>query len=487
MMSALSVPLTQTNPRSRMQLAYVASLLLGEAVLLILLAKLIPRLFGGAGGETLSVWAVAGTLLLGFVVSRWLANPQLSGRQRVFRGIAITLISLQIIGAADLSESARIWNMSWLIDLGSPSSGVWRKDGLDETGLPVQGSVDQLLAALMLFPIWFRGVALGSSEIEERNFANYAIWGFIVLAVSFPFIDNAGIEDSYRVLALLWVIVGLFTIALKQAANPNQVQGLGVGQAGISIVATLAALVVGVTLFLLLVTGVVGLIAGSGVVEPVLDVLGVILRAIITAISYILWPFFWLVEQIREALSPQPPEVIEAIQEGIGRPPEDLDGEEAEPDPTAGIVLVRVLGGIAAVVVLTALAILFFRRFLRREPSGDEERESVWSEADVLGDLMAGLRGLGARFRRDAHGTTPDAPIAALYYELLEHAESRGTTRAVHRTPLQFAAALSRTYNDPLPAQISEAFSAFRYGGQEPSRVQMSHLESSWNTLKESP
>lgn len=486
-MSTLAAPLTQANPRGRMRFAYLASLLLGEAVLLILVAKLIPRLFGGPDGETLSVWAVAGTLALGFAVSGWLANPELSGRQRVFRGIAITLIALQIIGSVDLSESARIWDMSWLIDLGSPSSGVWRKDGVDETGLPVTGHVDQLLAGLMLFPIWFRGVALGSSEIEERNFANYAIWGFIVLAICLPFIDNANIEDGYRVLALLWVIVGIFTIALKQAANPNQVQGLGVGQAGLSIAGTLAALLVGIAIVLLLVTGVVGLIAGSGVVEPVLDVIGVILRAIITAISYILWPFFWLVEQIKEALGPKPPVVIEAVTEGVGRPLDDLDSEMGESDPTAGIVLVRVLGGIAAVTVLTVLAILFFRRFLRREPSGDEERESVWNEADVLGDLMAGLKGLGSRFRRDRHESEPDAPIAALYYELLEHAESRGATRAAHRTPLQFSAALTRAYNDPLPGEISKAFSAFRYGGREPSRVEMSQLESGWKSLKESP
>ena len=486
-MSALSARLTEANPRRRMLGAYTASLLLGEVLLLILIAKIIPRLLGGDDGETLSVWAVAGTLVLGFAVSRWLGKPELSGRQRVFAGLGLTVISLQIIGAADLSESARIWDMSWLLDLGSPSSGVWRQDGIDENGLPVVGQIDQLFAGLLLIPIWFRGVALGSSEVEERNFANYAIWGFFVLAVSFPFVDNARIEDGYRVLALLWVVVGIFTIALKQAANPNQVQGLGVGQAGISIAATLAALLVGIALFLLLVTGIVGLIAGSGAVEPVLDVLGVILRAIVTAISYLLWPLFWIFEQIKEALGPRPPEVIEVVQEGIGRPLEDLATEEGESDPTAGIVLVRVLGGIAAVVVLTLLAVLFFRRFLRREQSGDEERESVWSEADVLGDLMAGLRGLGSRFRRDRQDTTPDAPIAALYYEVLEHAESRGAIRAVHRTPLQFSSALTRAYNDPLPARISEAFSAFRYGGQEPPRAEMSRLESAWEQLRESP
>ena len=120
--------------RRRVELAYTASLLLGEAILLIILAKLVPRIVAYDAGETLSVWAVAGALGLGFLVSRWLGSRELSMKARFWWGLIITLVALQIIGSADLSESARIWNMSWLLELGKPSSAVWREVVVLEDG-----------------------------------------------------------------------------------------------------------------------------------------------------------------------------------------------------------------------------------------------------------------------------------------------------------------------------------------------------------------
>jgi len=479
--------LTRGASRERVEWAYTISLLIGEAVLLILLAKLIPRLIAYDAGETLSVWAVGGTLALGFLVSRWLGSRDLSMKQRFWWGLGITLIALQIIGSVGLSEDARIWNMSWVLELGRPSSLVWREQVVLEDGTVIAGEIDQLFAALLLIPIWFRGVALGSSTLMDRSFSNYALFGLFVLVGSFPLADNAGIEDHVRTLAIVWVVTGLITIALKNAANSDQVQGLGVAQTGASVAATLIALVLGVAIFLLLVTGLVGLIAGSGAVEPVLNVLGVLLRAIITAISYILWPLFWLVEQVREWINPEnivpPNEVTEG---GIGR---ELEAEEAteEADPTAGIVVSRVFGGIVAVVVFAVLAFYFFRRFLRRQSETEELRESLWSEADVKGDLMSALRGLGERFRRTKEEYELDAPIAELYFDVLEHAETKGQIRAIHCTPLQFADALERVYKSPTPKRISRAFSSFRYGGRQPSQAELNSMQQSWDSLKDGP
>ncbi|MDE2892455.1 MAG: DUF4129 domain-containing protein [Chloroflexota bacterium] len=486
-MSAAAQALTRGASRERMEWAYTISLLIGEAVLLVLLAKLIPRLISYDAGETLSVWAVGGTLALGFLVSRWLGSRELSMKQRFWWGLGITLVVLQIIGSVDLSEDARIWNMSWVLELGRPSSLVWREQVVLEDGTVIAGEIDQLFAALMLIPIWFRGVALGSSALMDRSFSNYALFGLFVLVASFPMADNAGIEDHVRTLAIVWVVTGLITIALKNAANSDQVQGLGVAQTGASVAATLIALVLGVAIFLLLVTGLVGLIAGSGAVEPVLNVLGVVLRAIITAISYILWPLFWLVEQVREWINPEnivpPNEVTEG---GIGR---ELEPEEAteEADPTAGIVVSRVFGGIVAVVVFALLAFYFFRRFLRRQSETEELRESLWSEADLKGDLLSALDGLRSRFRRSREVHEVDAPIAELYFDVLEHAETKGQIRAIHRTPLQFADALERVYQSPTPKRISRAFSSFRYGGRQPSQAELNSMQQSWDALKDGP
>ncbi len=486
-MSAAAPALTSSATRGRMEWAYTVSLLLGEVVLLIVLAKLVPRLIAYDAGETLSVWAVGGTLVLGFFVSRWLGSRELSMKQRFWWGLGTTLIALQIIGSVDLSEDARIWNMSWVLELGRPSSLVWREQVVLEDGTVIAGEIDQLFAALMLIPIWFRGVALGSSALTDRSFSNYALFGLFVLVASFPLADNAGIEDHVRTLAIVWVVTGLITIALKNAANSDQVQGLGVAQTGASVAATLFALVLGVAVFLLLVTGVVGLVGGSGVVEPVLNVLGVALRAIITAITYLLWPLFWIFEQVREWVGTPEPLPQEQLQEGIGGAQDFGDQEVGEADPTAGIVISRVFGGIAAVVVFAVLAFYFFRRFLKRQTESEELRESLWSEADLKGDLLSALDGLRSRFRRSRELHELDAPIAELYFDVLEHAETKGQIRAIHRTPLQFADALERVYKSPTPKRISRAFSNFRYGGRQPSQAELNSMQQSWDSLKDGP
>ena len=486
-MSAATASAGAAAAPRRVGQAYVAVILLAEIILLIVVAKLVPRLIAYDAGETLSVWAVAGTVLVGFAVSRWLGNPALSTGQRFWRGLAVTLIALQVIGSIDLSESARIWDMSWLLELGRPSSFVWRQEIMLNDGTIVAGEIDQLFAALMLIPIWFRGVALGSTDLMERSYTNYALTGLFILAVSLGLADNAGIEDHVRALAVAWVVSGLVAVALKNAANSDQVQGLGATQTGASIAATLIALVVGVVIFLLIVTGIVGLVAGSGVVEPVLDAIGTVLRAIITAFSYMLYPLFWLFEQIRDALAATPPEQFEQIGEGVSRPLADVEMEEGEADPTAGIVVARVFGAIGAILVFALLAFFLFRRFVNRESRTEEERESLWGEADVMGDLMAGLRGLRSRFSRSRESRAADAPITELYFEVLDHAETKGQVRAVHRTPLQFADALERAYKSPTPKRISTAFSTFRYGGRQPSRAELNSMRQSWDALKDGP
>ena len=470
--SALVIPSTT---RGRMHAAYVVTLLLSETLLLIVVAQLIPKLIAGDDAEVLSVWAVAGTLALGFGIAHLLGSRELSGRQRVFWGLLITVIALQIIGRADLAESAAVWDMSWLIDLGRPSSDVWKR----------AGSIDEFFAALLLIPIWFRGVALGTADLDQRPFTRTAFAGFVVLLFGFTLGDNVGIESVVQIVALAWVMTCVIAVALKNSSNPATAEeGSGI-QTGLSLAATLFALTAGIAIVLLVVVGIVAGIAGAGVVSPVLSGIGFVLEHIIRGIAYALWPLFWIFEQIITALRPDEPVVLETIAEGVGRPLDDLDPTDSEPNPTAGIVLVRVFGGIGAVLVLTVLAWLFFRRFLRRSPSEDEERESVWSEADILSDMFGGLRNLRGRFGRSHDEREPDAPIAELYYEVLADADARGTLRPTARTPLQFAAALRREYRSTVPVDISSAFSVFRYSGREPDAALLRRLREAWERLRE--
>ena len=110
------------------------------------------------------------------------------------------------------------------------------------------------------------------------------------------------------------------------------------------------------------------------------------------------------------------------------------------------------------------------------------ERESLWGEADLLGDLTSGLRSLGRRLRR--RGRAPVEPgIGGLYLEMLADAKSRGTSRPAARTPLQFAPTLNRLYRSALPEEISGRFCELRYGGQDAGAAEISRLRASWKTL----
>ena len=474
-MTAATPAASGDRTRDRMHTAYVAALLLAEAILLIILVKLIGNLAVSTGyAETLSVWAVGGTLALGFAAARMLGSRELSTRSRVFWGLAITFIALQIIGRADLSESARIWDMSWLIDLGSPSSDVWRQ----------AGALDELIAGLMLIPIWFRGVALGSDDLDERPFTRTVLFGFAVLIIGFILADNAGIETVVQVGAIVWSLVCVAAVALKNTSKPvSSQEGSGV-QTGLTLAATLIAIIAGIAIALLLVVGIVAGVAGSGVVAPVVDALGFVLEYIVKGLAYLLYPIFWILQEVVELVRTDEPAAIEVLSEGVGRPLGDLEEVEGEPNPTPGIVLARVFGGIGAVLLFLLLAWFFFRRFLRRRADIDEERESVWSEADLIGDLFGGLRNLRNRFRRGGGGGEPDAPIAALYYEVLADADARGAPRPPSRTPLQFAAVLERLYGSSAPADISNAFSLFRYAGREPDAATLRRLREGWERLR---
>lgn len=464
---------------ARIYRAYVAVLLFTEIALLVIIAKFVPRILIGDDAETLSVWAAGGAVAAGFFAARWLGTRVEGGRNRVLLGLLATFAVLQIIGRADLSESATVWDLSWIIDLGTPSSDVFQRDPA------AGGALDELIAALTLIPIWFRGVYLGAANLDDRSFSPYAIGGFLTLILLLLLGGDADLEGEVRAAAVVWAAAGVLAIALRHASDPAALRDGTGAQAGLSLLATLFGLIAGIAVALLIVTGIVAAIAGSGAVEPVLDGLGFLLRNLIAGFSYLLWPLFWIVDQLAQAIGPPAQAPIEVLQGGVGQEP-DLEAEPREPsDPTAGIVAVRVLGGIAAVIVFTVLAIWLFRRFFAREGDSDELRESMWEDADLLGDLKGALAGLRGRFGRGEPPPAPDAPISALYYAVLEDAAGRGAARPAARTPLQFAESLERTYGSRVPGEISRAFAEFRYAGRAPSASAMSSLEARWAQLVE--
>ena len=447
--------------------ALAVSIVVMEIVLLVVIAALVPKIVG-SHAETPSPWAVTLTVLLAFGLARWLGAAALTQRRRVLLGLLVTLLALQVIGRADLSESARVWELGWLGDLADPDSGVWR----------TAGTLDHFFSVLVLIPIWFRGVFLGTANFDDRALAPFALFGFAVLAIAFLVGDEARILDTVRPAALLFVLLGLATVALKNSTRLQSVDDGSMGTTGVSFAATLGVLLAAISIFVLLVIAVVSLIAGTETAGPVVDALGDALRVLVTGIAYLIWPFFWIFERIANLLRTESEEETEVQITQTTIAFDDLDAA----DPTTGVVLVRVFGAIAVILFFVIVSAILFRRLRREQRQVDEERESVFGEIDLFGGALAGLRSFRDRFRR-APARARDAPIAELYFDVLEHAELDGVPKPRFRTPLQFGPALRRQYASPVPEEISQRFTEFRYGGREPPEAELSRLRRAWSDL----
>ena len=220
------------------------------------------------------------------------------------------------------------------------------------------------------------------------------------------------------------------------------------------------------------------------------DALGWLLRIVATGVAWVVWTLLWPLRQlVGSGAPPIPPQEICFLNEAgelecVSELERELDLEPNTGDDPLGAVVFRVFAGIGLVLGLTILAALLFRQVWRRRRSPDEERESLWDEADPLGDLWSGLRSLAQRLR--PHGRAEQEPgIAGLYLEMLADAQRRGSARPAARTPRQFAPTLERLYRSALPGEISERFNEQRYAGREPPAADVARLRLAFETVRD--
>jgi hypothetical protein len=455
-----------------------AAVVLLEGLLLIVVAGFIPRAVG-AHGEIPSAAAVLVLLAAGALFAHRLSEADLPGEQRWLLGVVVSVVALQVVGRVDLSETWRVWSFGWAADVSDPDSGAW------------SGSqrLDHVLGMAVLTFAWFRGVALGSSDLAGRSLAPLLPVAVLVFVAGFLAGDGAQIIDRVRIAALAFLAVGLLAVAFRNAQRLTA--GGSFGAVGLTFASTLGAMLVAAIVFMLIVTLLVATVAGSGVAEPVTDTLGWLLRNVAIGVAWVVWTLLWPLRQlIGSGAPPIPPQEVCFLNElgeleCIAEPQRSFDFEQQTGgDDGAGAVAFRVFAGIGLVLGVTILAALLFRQVWRRRRAPDEERESLWSEADPLGDLWSGLRSLGERLR-PRRGAAPEPGIGGLYLEMLADAERRGTRRPTARTPRQFAPALERLYASPVPGEISERFNEQRYAGREPPADDVARLRDAFASLRE--
>ena len=363
----------------------------------------------GAHGEIPSAAAVLVLLGGGALYAHRLDEADLPGARRWLLGVAVSVVALQVVGQVDLSETTRIWSFGWAADISDPSSGAWR------------GSqhLDHVLAMAVLTFAWFRGVALGNSDLADRSLAQLVPLAAIVFVVGFLAGDAAQIVDRVRIAALAFLAVALLAVAFRNAQR-LAAQG-SFGAVGLTFVSTLGAMLVVAIVFMLIVTLLVAAVGGSGIAEPVTDALGWLLRIVATGVAWVVWTLLWPLRQlVGSGAPPLPPQEICFLNEAgelecVSELERDLDLEPNTGDDPLGAVVFRVFAGIGLVLGLTILAALLFRQVWRRRRTPDEERESLWDEADPLGDLWSRAAGAGAaaasaRARRAGAGHRRSVP-----------------------------------------------------------------------------
>jgi len=332
-----------------------------EALPLAVLAALLGKIPGNHA-ETPSAWAVVGLVALAFVVTRWLAETELSPNKRRALGALATIVAIQVVARMDLSESLRVWDFGWLTDLADPDSAAFRK----------YGRVDHTIDGVLLIAVWFRGVFLARVDPESRGLIGPAAFAAFAFGAGFIGGDNVGVIGTVRIAALLYVMLGLGLVSFRAAGRAQAGDGGSFRATSISFGATLALVWAAVAIFMLIVLLLIAAVAGAGIAEPVTDTLGDGLRAIITGVAYLFWPLVWLFDQIvPDNPPPLETEIAPVTLEGIGDGADVETIQELDPSSTIGAILVRVFGGIGVVVVFAVLVIMLCRRLSSRATATD--------------------------------------------------------------------------------------------------------------------
>jgi len=333
--------------------------------------------------------------------------------------------------------------------------------------------------------VWWRGVRLGSqtpgyADVESSfrwGIGRLAVFALVIAVTSRPSIlpTLEGTTTPYVVgfffLSLLTLALGRLESLRTRYRRPHlNTQWLAV------LIVVAGAVVLLALLLAQLVSFDVLLVA----TRPLFDLLGTVLLLLIYAIVI---PLAWVIEWVIYLL-------LNVLQLSGNRPPpqqlapNDVDNilqrffAEAVPPE-----LQVVLKAAAAALVLGVALVIVARGLARWRPSAadadatNEERDSLWNARVMRELLLAWLRRLLRRDKREAvsagvvEADAEDATsrpelttVRQMYAELLRRGEAAGTTRAASTTPLEHAPALAQTLEPAGPiTDLTSAYVRVRY------------------------
>jgi hypothetical protein len=401
------------------------------------------RMFSGGNGPGPSLLAPAIAVLGSAALVSVLSRFELELNATRILGVAATLAALAIIIPLEYGTT---------LDIGGERGAA-------------------LGASLAILAIWIRGILRAREGRTVEAVGRSALLGLIPVAIAAAAQPDVNGPDLFGELAIAYVPLALLVLAIHQAGEPQRPVTALTSQWG-----PMAAVA--------LVAGTALAVAAAAIDPGSFRFLGPAaepLRAAGDLVGrYVLGPIFGALASLLRLLPgfPLPDQEFRPNEQPERPPPEEKD------DNGWGIpfayLLNELIVGVIVLFALLALALLFYR--LRRNDGDEDEAGEVEHEGNLRDDLADMFGAFRQRFRRQSSERDSAYAIRRLYAEMLDAAADAGLERPPAVTPSQFASALEQLYGNHLPAEITAAFIASRYGQQDITTDRVAELEVRWRT-----
>ncbi len=405
-----------------------------------------------------------------------------------------TLLAVIICWASLYAPRYPLYDLAWL-------------QALLNDSLLLRMPLYRLLAILVLVAgLTWRGTVLARLLYEPDRVKRSALIGSLVMGAVVLVHAGQGVQASSVALLDLMLLIplllycALLAHALAQAAFVRRSHPLGLEGSPATQERTIFMVCALLGIFLGLLTFSVLTSASAAVLNDLRQLftplaliydwlVALLARLVVVVVS----PVVWLLQALH--FQSQPPQI---------RRPQGVKGPTRPvPPPEQAILLARVLAVLVPLLVLAILVWLIVRMLRRRrvrlyERRLDEElHESLWSWALFWLQIRAMLERLLRllRPRRALQSEAAEPPLApaldprgvrAIYRALLREAARRGSARRREETPAEYQRRLDTqmSLGDPRLEVITAAYTAARYGSQEPAEAEAAHLQDIWGELQ---
>lgn len=438
----------------RLPLSLLVELIWSFAAVALLVAVL-----GRGDGPSPSLLGVGAVVIGSFALARALQQTDLEDAQFRTLGVAMSVTVLAAIVYLEYGRGSPPWDIGWVRTLATDAGG----------------HAHVIATTVVLTAVWMRGIVRGQQTVDFDSVAQGVALGFVPVAIAAGVAPDVHGPNVFGLLAIVYLLVGLAVLALYQAPNPDRPLRAFAAQWGLA--------ATGVLVIAAVLTVVAAAIdpGALGVLSPVGERVG---SAAVLALTYTIGPPLALVGWLFSLIpfpDRQPDQQVQPTPVTDARPDDDQNGA-----PMWARVLGWVLAGSAGtLIVIGAIAVLWFlfRRYAKRKEDDGDRRESVEADLTLGSELGAAFDALARRFRRGPRAPASSVEVRRLYHEMLATSAAAGIERPAAATPLQFAPQLDAHYGSAVPMEISQAFTASRYGAHDIDERIVADMRARWRTL----